>query len=549
VVFIVGLDYLLAIALSNPTGGGVSLAELLQTVGPGVAELVAAPGGGVAVHGTVIEDPGDVLPVSSGRLLLLVGAAPDAPATLRSIERARAAQCAGVVVKRRGRPLDALVHAARAADLAVVSAADEIAWRQLDALLSSALASALAERDASDDDSGDELFSIANAIAAVVGGSVAIEDLAQHVLAYSSIPGQRIDPLRRQGILDRRVPPGPDDLEMYRRVLSSDGVVRFPQFGEELPRAAVALRAGTLPLGTLWAIEGEDDELSPQAERALIDGARLATLHMLRARSAVDLDRVRRGELLRALLEATGVPEATWPRLGFGPGDRVAMIGLAPSGSGAAADGLLITHVAREVGRVSHVLRPDAPVTTAARAVYVLVAGPRAAGDAARLANRVVADASRRLGQRICAAVSSEGSGPRSLPRLRDEVDQILRVSVARDGGPDVATLADVQSSVLLAHLGDELERHPELRHPALAALVEQDERNGTSLAASLLAWLEAQQNVQAAADRLHVHQNTLRYRLRRVRELSPIDLDDGDQRLAAWLELRLRAPLPGSPA
>jgi hypothetical protein len=95
------------------------------------------------------------------------------------------------------------------------------------------------------------------------------------VLAYSSIPGQRIDRLRSQGILDRRVPPGPDDLQLYRRVLSSDAVVRFPQIGDDLPRAAVALRAGTLPLGTLWAIEGEA-ELSPQAERALLDGAQLA---------------------------------------------------------------------------------------------------------------------------------------------------------------------------------------------------------------------------------------------------------------------------------
>jgi hypothetical protein len=525
----------------------VPLADVLRIVGPTVAELASPPATAeVTVRGTVIEDAGDALPVSPGGLLLLVGVAPDESGATGSIARAAAAGFAGVVVKRRGRSLDVLVESASVAGLAVVAAADEIAWRHLDALLSSALASASTDRGDGGDDSGDELFSIANAIAAVVGGSVAIEDLAQHVLAYSSIPGQRIDRLRSQGILDRRVPPGPDDLEMYRRVLSSDAVVRFPQLGEDLPRAAVALRAGTLPLGTLWAIEGED-ELSPQAERALLDGARLATLHMLRARSAVDLDRVRRGELLRALLEATGVPEATWPRLGFGPGDRVAMVGLTPGGSGGRTDALLITHVAREVGRVSHVLRPDAPVTTSSRAVYVLVAGPQAAASAARFAARVSADASRTLGGRICAAVSSEGSGPRAIPRLRDEVDQILRVSAGRDGGPDVATLADVQSSVLLAHLGDELERHPELRHPALADLIAHDVQGGTTLASSLLVWLEAQQNVQTAANLLHVHSNTLRYRLRRIQEIAPIDLDDSDQRLATWLELRLREPLPGA--
>jgi hypothetical protein len=543
---VVDYDYLSEVLLWD-LPSGVPLADLLRTVGPTVAELITAPRGpDVAVRGTVIEDAGDVLPVTPGGLLLLVAIGPDDPAAARSIQRAAEGGFAGVVVKRRGRPLDELIAASSAAGVALVTAADEIAWRHLDALLSSALTSASAKRDDSADDSGDELFSIANAIAAVVGGSVAIEDLAQHVLAYSSIPGQRIDPLRRQGILDRRVPMGPDDVDMYRRVLSSDAVVRFPQLGEDLPRAAVALRAGTFPLGTLWAIEGED-ELSPHAERALLDGARLASLHMLQAQSALDLDRFRRGELLRALLEGTAAPESTWPRLGFGPGDRVALIALAPSWSRNAADALLITHVAREVGRVSHVLRPDAPVTTSSRAIYVLIAGPQAADAAARLGGRVVADASRTLGGRIFAAVSSEGVGPRAIPRLRDEVDQILRVSAARPDGPAVATISDVQSSVLLAHLGDELERHPELRHPVLAHLIEQDEQRGTSLAMSLLAWLEAQQNVQTAAARLHVHPNTLRYRLRRIRELAPIDLDDSDQRLATWLELRLYGPLPGA--
>jgi DNA-binding PucR family transcriptional regulator len=525
---------------------GVALCELLRTVGPTVAELAFAPEGrAVTVCTTVIEDVDDVLPATPGGLLLLVGIAPGDAAARRSLRRASDGGCAGVVVKRRGQSLDALVDAASAAGVAVVVAAEEIAWRHLDALLSSALTSASSGRADEGDAEGDELFSIANAIAAVVGGSVAIEDLAQHVLAYSSIPGQRIDGLRRQGILDRRVPLAPDDLEMYRRVLASDSVVRFPPHGEELPRAAVALRAGTLPLGTLWAIEGEDG-LSRQAERALTDGARLAALHMLRARSALDLDRFRRGELLRALLEATGTPESIWPRLGFGPGDRVAIIGLAPNWSLDGADALLITHVAHEAGRVSHVLRPDAPVTTSARAVYVLVAGPHAGDAATRLAGRIVADASRSLGGRIYAAVSSEARGPRSIPRLRDEVDQILRVSAGGSGAPDVATISDVQSSVLLAHLADELERHPELRHPALARLIEEDERRSTRLATSLLAWLEAQQNVQIAATRLHVHPNTLRYRLRRIAELAPIDLDDADQRLATWLQLRLHGQLPG---
>jgi DNA-binding PucR family transcriptional regulator len=151
-----------------------------------------------------------------------------------------------------------------------------------------------------------------------------------------------------------------------------------------------------------------------------------------------------------------------------------------------------------------------------------------------------VADGSRALHGQIYAALSSEGTGPRLLPRLRDEVDQILRINAGGLSAPAVAGMADVQSSVMLLHVRDELDRHPELQHPGLRQLLEHDRERHGDLALSLLAWLEASQNVQSAAERLHVHPNTLRYRLRRVRQLAPIDLDDPDQRLATWLELRL---------
>ncbi|WP_369016009.1 hypothetical protein [Streptomyces sp. DSM 40907] len=115
-----------------------------------------------------------------------------------------------------------------------------------------------------------------------MGGSVAIEDLDQNVVAYSKVAGVRIDPVRKWGILHRRVPDVPEQRRQYRQVLAADGAVRFPAMGEELPRAAVAIRAGALPLGTLWAIEPEEGS-GADAERQLLDAARFAAPHLLRA--------------------------------------------------------------------------------------------------------------------------------------------------------------------------------------------------------------------------------------------------------------------------
>jgi hypothetical protein len=523
----------------------VTLEELVRTIGSEVVEVECAPAGlGIPISATVLDDPGDPTgpAATPGGILMLI--APDLEVVAPAVARARAGQFCALVVKRHGRSLGALVTASEQAGLAVLTVADEIPWRHLDALIASVLASGVRERTESDDARGEELFSVANAVAAVVGGSVAIEDLGQHVLAYSSIEGQRIDVLRRQGILDRRVPRGPQDQEMYRQVLSAPGVVRFPQLGEDLPRAAAAIRAGSLPLGTLWAIEGEAG-LSAQAEAAVLDGARLAALHMLRSRNALDLDRLRRGELLRALLEDAHRPEHPWSRLGFAPSDRACLIGLSPAWSRDSADGLLTTNVAREIGRICSALRPDAPVVTIARGIYVLLAGPQPAPAARRLADRLVSDGSRALGGQIYAALSSEGAGARAVPGLRDEVDHVLRVNAGGLTAPEVATLGEVRTQLLLLHLRDELDRRPELADPGLAVLLAHDERRHGELSMSLLAWLEADQNVQAAATRLHVHPNTLRYRLRRGAEIANIDLSDPDQRLAAWLQLRAMHVMP----
>jgi DNA-binding PucR family transcriptional regulator len=56
---------------------------------------------------------------------------------------------------------------------------------------------------------------------------------------------------------------------------------------------------------------------------------------------------------------------------------------------------------------------------------------------------------------------------------------------------------------------------------------------------------------VAAAASVLHLHPNTLRYRLRRSSELFELSLDDPDGRLAAWMFLRLNPTytVPGQPA
>ena len=73
-----------------------------------------------------------------------------------------------------------------------------------------------------------------------------------------------------------------------------------------------------------------------------------------------------------------------------------------------------------------------------------------------------------------------------------------------------------------------------------LAPLASETERSRARLEETLLAWLRRQGNVPDAAADLHVHPQTVRYRMTRVRELLGPALDDPDARFELEAALRL---------
>ncbi len=64
---------------------------------------------------------------------------------------------------------------------------------------------------------------------------------------------------------------------------------------------------------------------------------------------------------------------------------------------------------------------------------------------------------------------------------------------------------------------------------------------SGEDLIATVRAWQETGMRVDAAAERLHIHPNTLRYRLRRYEELTGADLSDTEDIVSVWIALSRR--------
>jgi len=78
-----------------------------------------------------------------------------------------------------------------------------------------------------------------------------------------------------------------------------------------------------------------------------------------------------------------------------------------------------------------------------------------------------------------------------------------------------------------------------------LGPLAEYDERHGSQLLDTLEAFLATNGNLSQAARRLIVHVNTLKYRLRKIQEITGRSFEDADSRMDAQLALRIVRAFP----
>ncbi|MEV6208812.1 helix-turn-helix domain-containing protein [Kitasatospora sp. NPDC051914] len=529
---------------------GLPLRQLLMSLGEPLVELQAAPAGlDVPVRGVAILDPEEPPAAGPGELVLAIGVR--GRAALPVLREAGRAGAAAVAVKLDAQgPADALREAAAEAGVALLSVRPETRWDHLDGLARMLVAGPDAP-EAADPDAGD-LFSLAQTVAVLTHGVVSIEDTTSRVLAYSrSSDSDELDDLRRLTILGWQ---GPEpylsklrEWGVFQHLRSSDAVIEIeahPDLGIRR-RLAIGIRAGAQPLGTIWVQESAQP-LAEQAEQTLVGAARVAAGQLVRRRRELSADVRLTRTLLTGLLEGSTGPQSLATHLGLGlhrPATVLAYAADSPSeGSDleltrAEVTGLISVHAAaRHRGALL------APIESR---VYVLLPELPPGLPAATLrgwAQEVVDAAREHLGVRLLAAIGSTVETLARVPDSREQADRILD-AMARGGVPNqVAALSDVQAEVLVSEVLALLQDHTHLRDARLTALADYDRKHGTRLAESVLAWLDALGEVRVAADALHIHPNTLRYRVRRAEQLTGLDLAQPQQRLLAMLQLRLPA-------
>ncbi|TYB65299.1 PucR family transcriptional regulator [Nonomuraea sp. PA05] len=568
-----------------------SLGRIIHDLGTTVLDVAASPGDlDAEVTGVHIYDPLDELIVPAGAILLAVGVqgAADICELL-----ARAPHAAGVVVKL---PVD-VDERVRAAVLrtgvAVLGLTRAASWAQVAALLRSLLAEGdLAEPG---DGAHGDLFSLANAVCALLDAPVTIEDRSSRVLAYSGRQDEA-DQGRVETVLGRQVP------ERYLRLLDEQGAFKRLYQSQEpihialddgspIHREAVAVRAGDEILGSIWV--AVRDPLNAQRRRALTDAAKIVALRLLHERAGADTQRRLRADLLSTVLAGGAEAAEAAGRLGIAtarlcvlaaqltsttttrrtaPG-RTTTSGVTTSGTTTSAghsapggrvstgtDGVTSTDHAAESARAEgdrqrfcdalalHVaaIHPKAAAALIGSVAYAVLPLPPGGGDEEARALRVAESFLARVGPRHAAniGVGRPALNLSQVARSRADADRALRVLRTRGAAGGVAGRAAGYSAVhfesLLLQVADVAAAEEQAPSGPYQRLLDHDAEHGTGLAATLEAYLDAFGDVGVAAARVHVHPNTFRYRLKRLVEISGLDLDDPDARLTVQLQLRI---------
>ncbi|MEV4675929.1 helix-turn-helix domain-containing protein [Actinomadura sp. NPDC049382] len=494
----------------------LDVADLVDSLG--LLRLVT-PGRGGQVHDVVLAEPGE--PAGQpGEIVLAVGVTGPAEA-VALLERADAAGAEGVVLKAPVAP--EVAEAAAGLKPAVIELQPDTSWTHVIWLVRGAVDRAYAPQP-----SGipDDLFALADTAAEIADAPVTLEDARSRVLAYSGRQ-DTTDPARVSTIVGRRVPPQViahlRACGVFRKLARSSDPILVPAGPDDmLPRLVIPVRAGGEWLGSIWVVARTP--ISQDRVRRLTDLASVVALHLLRLRAEAGVARrVSADQLRTALRDGTPVP-ADLPY-------RAVILG----------GGEDLRRRLDLWEAITHRFGWHRPLLADLDgALYALLTDPpRTRGEAGSTPwLRTVLTEVRAHDRTLYAAAGGPARSPADLPRSRAEAAELDALITSGRLAPGLLLLEDVWDAVVIERARKATRVEEGLLGSPLPALITHDEKHGTAFLATLAAWLDHYGDPKGTAEALSVHPNTLRYRLRRMAEVAPLDLSSPQTRLALRLQL-----------
>lgn len=526
----------------NTNEQSFSLGDLIDQLGTWTVMALGPADPNRLVLGSEFYDPVDELTDQAGTLLIVSSGAQIHADELQTLA-AQAVELgyAAIALKCFDENVPTISAISETSGIPMLRVAPRVGWRLFEALVADRLGEHQSRGDTQLDRGAEPLFTLANEIANHFGGSAAIEDLGRRIVAYSSVPGQLIDSLRTRGILAREVPESPFNDDQYRTVVRSETPVKYPTLGDEYPRVAYAIRAGALPLGTIWAIDASGEEaLTSGQDHFMRRAGGIAAAHMLDDIRVREAGQAPREDRLRTLLSGSSVIGTEFAELGI-PEERGAL--LLAFDSGRDEHPTTLAQLKSTVQRHLVLHRSEAATVVRRGRVYSLISHAEPA-ELSRLVDPLLPILDRLVGTGIGSAGGTKLALPGTTHRaagvteLREQADALFDTAARwpESVHDRVLTNDRLRPLLLLERIRGLFASDGTLVDTRVVSLVAEQPH----VAEAVLHWCEEFGNITRAAAAVGVHENTIRYRLRRAEDRYGLALGDPDALIATWLQLRL---------
>lgn len=344
-----------------------------------------------------------------------------------------------------------------------------------------------------------DLFSLVDAIALASGGSAIIEDSSRRVVAYSSVPGQAVDEERQRSILGRIAPRSPEGDRAYQTVWAANGVIRLDIPGSA-SRVATVVRAGTEPLGTIWVLEGPKP-LSPDAEDVLARSITSVAWYLLAARRQARPHSRKENGISRALrgepvLEGNDTDLSGSFLIGCYVVDGPPLVAARIADLASLEIGAPAVHL-------------DNTVLTAVDPAPAMVPADR------KRLQHFVTTIRRSMGVTV-SLILSEPIPFGIIAPTAAEMKRLAASPAAPHELPEEVTEAEIRRKLLLSAIESAVNAASDFNDRHILALASKE----PELANTLLSYFESHSDTATTAGTLGLHENTVRYRLRRIEQI-----------------------------
>lgn len=503
--------------------------ELVAVLGDGVIEAVGAD---IAIGRLVVDS--DPARIAAGDVVLAVG-----QDTVRSVESLATAIPSGlpigVVLRGRSTNRRRVIEAAKRHHARFILVEEHTDWitiieRSRDLL----------GRTVSTELSWD-LFEIAAAAAEIIAGPVTIEDSESRIVAYGG-DHTAADPARVAAILQRRVP-----VEVTRklqaanvgkRLRAAKSAIYVDDVPDLHPRVASAIQSGGETIGTAWALVAQ---LPPESSLAEFHRCvSLSAVHLVRAANPSTPPNAIDNDGFAALLYGGAGSEKAARTIELA-GESAMVAVLAARGGDLGESTRLRARLRARLLALGDGELGQAHVADLNGVLFLILSAARFSDyDHTHdwLQRSVLTQMGGESAARVYVGVGSPGPTTQ-LPQSRAQAEVAMSVASESVTGR-ICSYQEVWAQSVVRRLS-ELPLATELSSGGpLAELIIRDPGNIETNVDTVEAYLLTGGDARAAAERLQVHPNTHRYRMRRINELVDLRLSEIDAHAAIALHIAM---------